>query len=453
VSGAAVRGARLTLAGTALGGVSDDRGRFSIPNVLPGNYTLVVRTPSLDSVSAMHTTPVTFTDSSATLRVRVPGAQVYTAAICPRGSPTGLPGVVLGTVTMRGDSTPPAGATVVADWTEISLRSEAGNIVTERRPRGIETKTDAKGVFRLCGVPVNTALTIHAQTQNAISSDADARIPEGGRFARAELTMDRIRDALATFTGSVVADADRKPIALAEVSIPDISRTTLTDESGAFRLSGIPSGEHQVVVRKVGFGALDTRVMFTANEKVERQIVLSKAQTLDSVIVSARGNDPAMRGFEDNRALGLGHFMTRPDLAKIGSAHLGNAVGQMPGAGVVQGRSFQGWVLGTRKAPPGCLPTDPGFHDCLRANNYYVPEKHELMQGLIIACYAQVYLDGHLMNNQKPTEPFDLNTINTDQLEAVEWYASAAETPMRYTSSKSVCGVLVLHTRRPTSIP
>jgi hypothetical protein len=452
VTGATVRDAQLTLAGTSLAGLSDDRGRFNIPNVLPGNYTLVVRTPSLDSVSAMHTVAVSFTDSAASLRVRVPGAQSITASVCPRGAPNGFPGILLGSVAMRGDSTPPTGATVIADWFDIALRNEGGNVVTERRPRGVETKTDAAGAFRLCGVPVNTQLAVHAQTANALSENVDVRVAENGRFARAELMMDRVREQYATLTGAVVLDAGRKPIALAEVSMPDLPRTTLSDEKGMFRLDGIPGGEHRLVVRKIGYGVLDTTLRFGPGEMLNREVVLGRVQALDSVVINAPGNDRAMRDFEENRAFGLGHFLARAELAKIGTAHVGNAVRQLPGAGLVDGRGFQGWVLGTRKEPPGCFP-GPGFYVCLHEHGYYVPGSNEKMQGIITACYAQVYLDGHLMNSGWPAEPFDVNMIAIDQLEGVEWYASAAETPMRYTSSRSVCGVLVLHTRRPDSIP
>jgi hypothetical protein len=65
------------------------------------------------------------------------------------------------------------------------------------------------------------------------------------------------------------------------------------------------------------------------------------------------------------------------------------------------------------------------------------------------ACYVKVYLDDVLLNVGRPTPGFDVNTLLTDQIEAIEFYAGAAELPMRYSPLNSVCGVLVIHTRLP----
>ena len=59
-----------------------------------------------------------------------------------------------------------------------------------------------------------------------------------------------------------------------------------------------------------------------------------------------------------------------------------------------------------------------------------------------------MYLDNLLMNPQQPTEPFDINTIAPEQIEAIEFYAGASQTPLRYSNLNSACGVLVIHRRR-----
>ena len=79
----------------------------------------------------------------------------------------------------------------------------------------------------------------------------------------------------------------------------------------------------------------------------------------------------------------------------------------------------------------------------------YKPTRAEQSQGIACACYAQVYLDATLMNQGTPTEPFDVNSLSTTQIEAIEWYASPSETPSKYARLGSPCGVYVIHTRRP----
>ena len=80
-------------------------------------------------------------------------------------------------------------------------------------------------------------------------------------------------------------------------------------------------------------------------------------------------------------------------------------------------------------------------------SSVYVPSDAEKRRGVECTCYAQVYVDGILQNPGSPTEPFDVNGIPPEQIEAVEWYASPAQTPVEYTRLGSTCGVLVIHTR------
>lgn len=74
-------------------------------------------------------------------------------------------------------------------------------------------------------------------------------------------------------------------------------------------------------------------------------------------------------------------------------------------------------------------------------------------------CYAQIYLDNALMNplvlildkqrrRYRATPPFDVNSIPSAMIEAIEWYAGGAQTPMKYSRLDSGCGVLVIHSRR-----
>ena len=65
------------------------------------------------------------------------------------------------------------------------------------------------------------------------------------------------------------------------------------------------------------------------------------------------------------------------------------------------------------------------------------------------------YLDDHLVfRGQKLGYPpkweplFDINSIPVAMIEAIEYYASAAQTPMKYSVLNSQCGVVVIHTLR-----
>ena len=436
-SGASIAGARVTLVGTSLSGTADARGRFAIPGVLPGQYTLEVRTPSLDSVSAVHQSPLTFVDAATALQLRVPNGQQVGALLCSnrRLDP---PGIVLGHVSVRGDSVPPRNVKVAAEWTEVSLHAGAGSVANQKHY--LDARGDSHGTFRLCGLPLNTALFLRASADSASSSPVPVRIPPNGRFARAELTMEPRETVNAVFSGVVLTDSTQQPISGAEVVFPELSKMARTDERGAFRVTDIPPGEQRVVVRRVGYGPLDTHVAFASSENVNKRIFLSRVVALDSVVVTAKASDMWVREFEENRRAGFGHFFDRAELAKREGRSTAAVLAEVPGVYIVYGKGTHAWVGGGARTPYGAPVT--------------VPDGDDVKKGAKAACYAQVYLDqvlifgGNKFGRGTLDPLFDVNTIAPDQIEAIEYYADRAEVPGRYNVPAAACGVLIIHTRR-----
>jgi hypothetical protein len=446
LSGSPVAGASVAISGTDLDATSDARGRFTITGILPGQYTLRVRTRSLDSMNAVHQSPFTFTDASSPLEVRVPSGQQLAASLCgPTAERAGVNGIIVGSVRLRADSaTAPGvtGARVFAEWHADPLDST--------KIRRSEVRSTSGGGFRFCGVPVNAALTLRATTDSAETAESSVvRIPPNARLVRAELTVDRI-DQLAlrgaAFTGVVVNDSTRAPISGAEVAVADLGKSVVTDSRGAFRLSGIPAGEHQIVVRRIGYGAAETRVLFDGHSTVERRVLLGRAVTLETVSVTEKATERAMASFEENRRLGLGHFVTRGDLEKYTGMKLASVLQQIPQLDMRRGRGEQAWVSSRHARPPQCPPAAVG---CYKSQGFYVPDAADANQGMPIACYALVYVDDVLMNGTtEPTEPFDISSIAPEQVEAVEFYSGPAQTPLKYSRMGSNCGVLVIWRRR-----
>ena len=264
----------------------------------------------------------------------------------------------------------------------------------------------------------------------------------------------------ATFTGTVV-DSVQRAIAGAEVSFPDLAIAKLTDEKGVFRLTDIPAGNQRVIVRRIGFGQLDTVMVFRDNQTIERRVTLGRVAMLDSVVVAGEKPDRELADFEANRARGFGRFVTRAELDKIENQSLSSVVQGLQGLGVMRGTTGQSWVTARRSPMTRCPGGRPAVSpaeaaamqritdDCLRSERlYYVPEDHETRQGMKRACYSLVYVDRGLMNSGTPTPPFDLNTIQPTQLQGIEWYETTASLPSTYSTGNARCGVLVLHMRR-----
>jgi Carboxypeptidase regulatory-like domain len=431
ISGKAIAGARVKLGGTQIADSTDARGRFSLRGVLLGEYTMEVRTPSLDSMNAVHQIPIAFADSSAPVMLRVPNAAQLLSLVCG-GTRLEWPGIVLGTVTSVGDSAPPRNAKVVAKWTQRFMPLGGQDVTNVSvREQAAETRTDANGRFRLCGVPVDNPISLRAG--NAVATTpVVVRIPPKGRFARAELVVDpRALDDFATFAGTVVDSAGR-PIAMADVSVPDLAKSTATDGAGAFRIEGLPPGSQRVLIRRVGYRAIDTSLAFAVDRPVQRRFELARAVTLDSVIVTEAAVDKRMESFDENRRLGLGRFVTRAELAKLeGGASTSSILQSFNGLSMVRGKGGRSWITaahGSSLVKPNAMDSLSGAHP---------------------SCYAQVYLDRTPVYQARDDEPlFDVNSIPPSRIEAIEYYPTPAQIPAQYNRLNSSCGVLVIWTRR-----
>jgi hypothetical protein len=251
--------------------------------------------------------------------------------------------------------------------------------------------------------------------------------------------------AQSAIAGSVIDSAQAAPIRDVEVGLVARGTSTRTDSTGAFVLS-VPPGEHRVFFRKLGFRSLEMRFKIANGDTIMRRIILSGAPTnLEKVVVSAGRSAGLPPSFEDNRRVGLGKFFTRDDLEKQGTRRLGDVLNEVSGLGVVSSRGSEGWVISRRMPPTSCRAADSA---CLASQGIYWPERHQRANGVITACYAQVYVDDVLMTTTRPTEPFNINQFSPDRLEAIEVYVGPSQLPGKYSRLDSRCGVVVLWTRR-----
>jgi hypothetical protein len=279
------------------------------------------------------------------------------------------------------------------------------------------------------------------------------QITPAARLHRVNITLDRLQDLAArgaTFTGLVV-DSTNVPIANAEVAFPDLAKSVTSDVRGAFRFTGIPSGTHHVVVRRIGYGAMDTQLQVTGHESIERRVVLGRTVTIETMVVTSQADARRMADFEDNRRAGLGQFMTRVELEKFDGMDLRTPLQTLRGLGFISANAHF-YPIKTPQPSAICIPDPPRYAKytpCMTSRGYYVPaDGADGMSGIVVACYSQVYVDGVLMNHGTPTPPYDLKEIPVNRVAAVEYYNGGSETPARYMAgAASPCGVVVVTTR------
>jgi hypothetical protein len=442
VSGRPHASAVVKLAGTQNATRTAADGRFELRDVLPGNYTLAVATLALDSMRASVGTDVMVRDSLPPLVIRVPTAAQVAQNLCGANfSAKSGTGALFGTVTFSGTTEGLGGISVAADWTERSTVSM--NLLTTGQGRRLATKTDASGAYRLCGVPLETALTVRAFPATGKAAPQTVRMAPTERFATVALGVDRAATAVATFRGTVVADSVNTPVANADVIVGTGDRAVRgrTDATGAFRIDDVPVGAQEVSVRRLGFTPTTATVTFAANDEEERRVVLSPLTVLDSVAIIADRPPARLVEFEEHRRLGLGYFLGRAELEKMDGQSTRIALSNARQMVFAGGRYPMG--SGVQK-----LRKDRDDGSC-KHPNALSPPLQELGGAMICGCFPVVYLDGVVQSGSPTSEPFDLLSFPVNQLEAVEWYVTPATIPGQYNRFGAPCGVLVLHTRRP----
>ena len=437
-SGNPVADARVTFLGTPFEGATDSTGRFVVGGISRGVYTVEVSTPWLDSVGGVSRQTITVSDTSRVLSLFAPRLTELMAATCGADDVTGA---IVGRVAAHGTDALPTGFRVVAEWNGDST------VTNGSRLRWLGTSVESSGTYRLCGVPSGTRVGLRTENDSTsiyAARPIKVRVATDRRFARADLMLDTAVLVLPVFTGTVIADTVGSPIENAEVLLADIGRTVLTDKRGAFRMSDIPIGSHVVSVRRVGYAPMNTTVQFAANRTVNQKVLLLRATTLATVDVTADGV-PAE--FAERSKRGMGRFLTTRDLAGQEHRKLSDVLTVQNGFASVSARGGHAWVYGKRIKGHIASANGTNFEQ-LRTQGVYCPTQAEASQGIECACYAMVYVDDRLMNGGRPTEPFDINTLPVAEIAGIELYNGVAETPGKYSNLNTVCGVMLIWTKR-----
>jgi hypothetical protein len=445
--GRPLAGAFVGISGMNVSAVSDSFGRFVFPSVPKGTHRVVMQHDVLDAIglSAAGARAVVTGDRDSVI-VAVPSfATLWRAACGSAPLPDADAGFMFGSVARANQPVP--SATVVASWLDLSKDSTGA---VRQKQKLMETDADSAGNFALCGVPTTTGLSLRASSGTSFGVWTDVSPLDRERVGRRDLSIAAISTmrfdvpSTISLTGHVQRDSTKAPIADAEVIISDLGVSGMTNGTGEFRIAGVPAGQHKVLVRKIGYAFSEQTIEVDAAAPVSLTLMMSRITTLDSVNVTARNTprDEAMRLFEENRKIGLGKFFTRADLEKARDRRMIDLLGQLPGTKPQTGSGGEGWLLsnrGTKSISPPC-----------EAPKQDHPENgRRVGPPCTTACYPHVFLDGV---DVSPTEVPNINRFSPDQIEAIEYYAGAAQVPPEYNRlNRAACGVILIHTRRGKS--
>lgn len=345
VRGGYLRGATVGLLGPSRMTLTDSLGRFRMDSIPPGEYQVALFDPLLDTLSLGVVSARTRFAAGDTVEMvlAVPSQLAIVTAKCgPARSPEedrALFGQVLDAATEQ----PVAGAQVSLNWVDLTISERTG---VRNEPRRRHAESDARGYYKICGLPAE--LTAEAFVQRGADSTGKVQISFGDALlglatfllpGSAARNFGGVRDtinvapaATAIVSGTVV-DGNGQPIPGAHVSVTGGTNAATTDSSGAFTLSGQPTGTHPLVVRRLGYMPVELPVNLTPlrNNVVSVQMEQYVPVLADVIIEGNRLAALERVGFNQRKARGTGRYVERAFIRDRNAFRLGNLLETIPG--------------------------------------------------------------------------------------------------------------------------
>jgi TonB-dependent starch-binding outer membrane protein SusC len=173
----------------------------------------------------------------------------------------------------------------------------------------------------------------------------------------------------ATIVGRVTDRASGQPLAAAQVQIVGTTRGAATGDDGRYRIAGVPAGQVQVRVLRIGYRAVTRPVTAVAGQTETADFALdASAVTLDQVVVTATGEQ--IRRREQGNAVSSIQPSTEEQAATTNLTDVLNS--RTPGVYVQQssGGTGTGSRIRIRGANSLSLSNEPLLVvDGIRANN------------------------------------------------------------------------------------
>ena len=372
--------AAVLVLGSTRMGFTTDRGIFSIDSIPPGTYRLGIEHPVLDSLGVQFVTD-SFTlgeNGTETLALAVPSRETLVTVSCPAARRRLGPSAIIGRVLDADTDAPVDSVRVSFVWQQLSLTAGLRSVAVIR-----DARTDADGVFRICGIPSDVEGTLQAEKARITTSEvrltfqgqplivqglrignaatvASVRDSTGraGGAAAPVFSAPRIQRGQAVLTGRVLA-ANGQPMSGARVDVRGTEAVAHTGESGEFRLLELPSGTQTVVARQIGFAPVEIPVNLSTRAPATVTITMSEpAQVMTTVVVEAeRDRGLEAVGFEQRKRGLSGHFMTSEEIMRRGPNLLTDVFRTVPMLRVVRDGMYDYRVESARATTlgPSCV--------------------------------------------------------------------------------------------------
>ncbi len=403
---------------------TDPSGRYRFADVSEGRYSLAFHHPVLNSLGLAPIRRMIPVGAETPIQadLAIPGPRRLQAIHCGTSSASTGDGFLVGTVRRGEDGVPAPGATVVAQWTDISF--DGRELTSQRDGRLTETRTD--GWFVLCDLPAQGTVVLSAHGGSENTDSVEAQIPSTG-FMRRDLFIGGVqgrspagsagvgsnipRSGTARLAGNVLQVEGGGPVPGARLRIGN-GEVAWSNDRGEWTLAGVPYGTRAIDVRAEGFEPVRLTVDVTADAPPVRIALHPRVIPLAPVhVVGTRMPGLTWSGFEARRRSHGGRFITAADIERLRYFNVSDVLETIPG--LQRERSMEGRQL--------------------------------FMRGLFSdRCVPAVFLNGTMMRNLSADE-LDSLVLPRD-VAGVEIY-SPPHVPAEFVVSLGECGSIVIWTR------
>jgi hypothetical protein len=400
--------------------ITDSLGNYRLGDVPAGAYLLGFYHALLDSIGIEP--PVVRISIDGTsgrtphrVDLGVPSAAGIITAVCgSRSDRKDSSGVVVGHLYDAASRQAVSGGTVVAEWQRVAVVNKRIEVST---PQLIATTTSSGG-FAFCGAPRDDDITLTAVRGRDTTGSVTLHVPAAG-FAHQQLYVDNVGLApQRRLVGTVVDAGSHRPVAGAQVTIAGTELSALTNDRGAFGISGAPGGSRAILVRAVGYAPERRTVEILSDQPASVDVGLTSLKTmLDTMRITARPlYSQDATGFDQRRKSGFGRFFDSTDVAHL---HPFEATRLLEEVG------------GVRLSGSGA--------------------KLRVFMGTSRLCEPAIFVDGVSLPDFTGA---DLNAmVAPEEISGMEVYVSAGSAPVQYKSVRSSgnagpCGSILVWTKR-----
>jgi len=232
----------------------------------------------------------------------------------------------------------------------------------------------------------------------------------------------------AVMTGTVREDSTGRPLSGVEVVVEGLDRRAVTDVNGRYSLDRLSPGSYVALFRKIGYRPVREALRIRSGDTAWVNIMLvATAVEIAPVEVKAPDNRTKPRiesnGFEERRNMGFGKFIDSTTLRRLQSLGVTDVLRRYTTVTLVHGRNGEIWAQSARMAR---------------------------LSGE--RCWMSVFVDGIAIyrsgQGSASRRPDLSRDFPVSDLDAIEVYHSAAETPAEFAGTSAACGTIVLWTRR-----